>query len=291
MVDEVVNNPQVEATDGASTESVADTTESSEAVGSEDGPGRSESDDDEAAASDLPAVTRADCTWLGLKIYGLGLMIPLALCVVLECIENLYAMATRSAPWEFNVDFGQLFLAIYLGVLPLAFFGMVMGFETFRVVVGSRKPFRLHGAGWIVLCILGLPYGVTFWAVIPLYLQSRLRKVALHGESELQAFRSVLHIIYMIVWFIAFLVGTAELRTSLRPGNDVASLSLPLIICAWSAVWVCDFLLLMTFSAWRSVRILAKPPSHTMQYSLGFMLGVVLAIGSWVSGLMHIFGR
>ncbi|MBI3831598.1 MAG: hypothetical protein HY291_18910 [Planctomycetes bacterium] len=244
-----------------------------------------------AAASTLPPVTRADCTRLGIRIFLIGVSLPVIAAALLPSAANLiaYALGTTPALASFNV--GHAALALYFVAPPAALFGAMMGFEAFRVISGSRKPLHLHNAAWFVLGLLFLPFFATVWLILPLYLHSHLRRELLAGEPQPDVLRSLLHLVYMCLWPLALFVGTTGLSEAFRSSvsSGMRETGVSLAICTWSALWICDYLMLLMFASWRSVRILAAPPSKTAQYSLGALLATTLGLAAWVSGLVLLF--
>lgn len=244
-----------------------------------------------AAASTLPPVTRADCTRLGLRIFLIGMSLPVIAAAVLPYAAYLITYAIGGTPSLASFNFGQAALALYFVAPPAALFGAVMGFEAYRVITGSRKPLTLPNALWFVLGLLFLPFLATVWLILPLYLHSHLRKELLGGEAQPDILRSLLHLVYMCLWPMALFVGTTGLSEAIHNpfSNSMRAVAVSLAVCTWSALWICDYLMLLMFASWRSVRILAAAPSKTAQYSLGALMATIIGLAAWVSGLVLLF--
>lgn len=242
----------------------------------------------------LKPVSRADCVWLGLRIFLAGTGLPiLAACLMPQAGNLVTWLLDGGAPWK-GLAFSQALLAAYLVLPPAALLGAVLGFEAYRVIGGSRKPFSLPGWAWLVLCLPGLAYGATFWLLVPLYLHARLQRDLTQQRVEHDAAHGLLGGIYMLLLPLVMFVGTALLSEVFKskPASvylAIKDLALPLAISIWPALWICDFLLLMALASWRSVRVLAPPQTHAVQYTLGALILVSLGAGAWISGLVLLF--
>ncbi|MCW8133293.1 MAG: hypothetical protein KIS92_23315 [Planctomycetota bacterium] len=224
-------------------------------------------------------VTRSACTLLGLKLYAGGAAVPVLAALAMPFLQFKGPVRIN---WE-NVG-----LALYLIVPPAALLGAAMGFECYRLVCRSRRPVELPGWLWLLFFLVTLPYGATFWLAVPLFLHSSLRRDVLTpgGSSDMKA--SLLHFLYLLAWPVVVLCGMAALSDALQSSRG-ERLWEAVLICVWGMFWICDYLLLLTLASWRIARLLEKPPSHTVQYSLGTLMMAIFGVGAWVSGLVAIF--
>lgn len=180
-------------------------------------------------------------------------------------------------------------MAFYFSVLPFALLGAYLGFEIYRVLACSRRPFRLPGPAWFLLFIPAQAYGIAYWLLLPVYLQCRLRERVLHGVESSTGFASFVHLLYLLVWVVALFIGVSVLSGGLVAGRRLEHLAPGLGICAWSVVWLGDYALVMAIASWRSTRILAPANVHTVQFTLGALMTVIFVVGAWVAGLVKIF--
>lgn len=246
------------------------------------------------AAPALKPVTRSDCVWLGLRIFLAGASLPILAACLMPQAGNLAGWLLGDAAPGMALNLNQLLLAAYLVLPPVALLGAVLGFEAYRVIGGSRRPFSLPGWAWALLCLLGLAYGATFWLLIPLYLHARLQRELTFQHVEQDAVHGLLAGVYMLLLPLAMFVGTALLSDAFKSASasaraSIGTLALPLALSIWPALWICDFLLLMALASWRSARVLAPPQTHAVQYTLGALMQVSLGAGAWVSGLVLLF--
>jgi len=239
----------------------------------------------------LPAITRAECTKLGLRIFSFGMALPIlaaALFPIIQGTVDKMLLGTRLPPLA---DLELIGLAAYCAVPPMAFLGALLGFDTFQLVSGARRQRNIPGYLWLVLGIVALPYFATFLLVIPLYLHARMREKLTRHSYDLELLRSWLHLLYLIALPIVLFVGTSALRQALKADSRTHEMVVPLLICAWAVIWIGDNLMLLMFASWRSARILAPAPSRSMQFSLGALMLTTFLGGGWVSGLVLIFGK
>lgn len=243
----------------------------------------------DGATSVLNPITRGDCTLLGARLFG-GAMAAVVLLAALMIAGRFYAeillLGRSDAP---EASLKQVALAFYFTALPMALLGAGVGFEIYRVLACSRSPFRLPGLLWFVLFLLALPYGITFWLILPVYLQCRLRERVLHGVESATGFASLVHLAYLLVWVVVLFVGVGVLSGGLASGRRLDHLVPGLMICAWSILWLGDYALVMAVASWRSTRILASAKVHTFQFTLGALMAFVFVVGAWVAGLVKIF--
>lgn len=227
----------------------------------------------------IPPVTRSACVMLGLRIYTVGAAVPIFAAAIMPFMRGQI-----TAPGYWNM----LGLALYAALPPMALLGAIMGFEAYRVVCRSRAPIELSRWVWAALMLTTIPFAATLWLTIPLYLHSQLRRDVLNPSGQPGMNVSLLQFLYFLIWPVVILTGMAGASDALVSNNG-RSVAAPLVISTWGMLWVCDYLLLVTLAAWRSVRILEKPPSHTVQYSLGTLMAAIFGIGAWVSGLVMIY--
>lgn len=248
----------------------------------------------DAATSDGEAevfnpITRSDCTMLGARLFGgtmAAAVLLAALMVTGRFYVELFLTGASAAP---KPSLAQVCMALYFSILPVALFGAYLGFEIYRVLACSRRPYRLPGPVWFLLLLLSLPYGIAFWLVLPVYLQFRLRERVLHGVEGSTGFASFVHLLYLLAWAVALFVGVGVLSGALVAGQDLNDLIPGLGICAWSILWLGDYALVMAIASWRSTRILAPAKVHTVQFTLGALMAFIFVVGAWVAGLVKIF--
>jgi len=213
---------------------------------------------------------RRECAIAGAKTYTAALLIAFSTWVLLIIALT---HGQKIAPYAIVKSFG---IGAYLVVPPAALFGAITGFELYRIAAGSVDWRPAPWWAWVLGVVL------LQWLVFPLFLQERHRKTVIaeaRGPSwQLPIFYFIIHV------FISLAQITVGWTNLSRQFIWIQ------MVTVFITLLIADCVLVNHIAVLRDQGRLAPPQTHVFQFTLGTMLAMVLCAGSWVTGLVLIFG-
>lgn len=203
-------------------------------------------------------LTRWNCVKTGAVVF----FIP---CLLLILVAEFFARGRH--------DPLTLIHGLWVLGAPTTVIGSILGFVTYTEARAPKPPREFRWAIWLLaFCTLG-------WVVIALYYQIHRRERILRGAPigwKMPAAYALLGLLSA--------AGLAGSR-----GSDARLAAY--VFSAIFSLFIGECILVNIIAHLRNERRLLPPPSHKFQFSLGAMLASVLAVGTYVSGLVVIFGK